>query len=534
MISWKNHWGEDVTAGICDIQIGDRMIQTYRDMPVNLYQVLCLTSEKYSDKTALINYDDKSYTYGCFCQMVNAFADVLTNTYHVCKGKHVGMLLYNGIEFCVAYLALCKLGAVVVSLPGKYQKPELFSLVEKANLDYLICEEHFYDWFVEYPEIVCILCKDHEKVGYGFKYLVSDGLGSCKVTIENDLNDPVILMFTSGTTSQSKGVLLKNYNVMHSVVAYVRTLKLTEKDMALVATPMYHITGLVCILATMIASGGSLHMLKKVDPDVMIQSCIEKQVTYLHASPTVFAMLLGKSSKYPQLTSVTKLACGSGNMPPENIRRLKNWIPNAQFHTIFGMTETSGAGTIFPIGAADSEYIGASGVPMPNLEVKVIDENGQNLPNGEIGEICVKAAFVLEKYYQNESDSISRDGWLQTGDMGYCNDAGYLYIVDRKKDMINRGGEKICSFDIENELQMMSGIVEAAVVAKPDKKYMEVPVAMVHMDEESKWTEEEIKAYLKGRVAKYKVPEEVYFISEIPKTVNGKVDKKMLRTYLKK
>lgn len=530
MITWKGHWSEKATAGLSDIKIGEKMIQTYVDMPANLYQALCLTKLKYPEKTALINYDGKCYSYSCFGQMVDILAEALVRKYHICKGKHVGMLLYNGIEFCVTYLALCKLGAVVVSLPGKCQKPELLSLVEKADLDYLVCEEYYYEWFADKKEIIRILCENHEK-GYGFEYLVSDISDTSFVLTENDLNDPVILMFTSGTTSQSKGVLLKNYNVMHAVEAYIRTLELTEKDTAIVATPMYHITGLVCILAVVLASGGKLHILKKVDPDLMLKSCLEHKVTYFHASPTVFAMLLAKSKDYPDIPSVTKFACGSGNMVPENIRRLKKWMPNAKFHTIFGMTETSGAGTIFPVGAADSEYIGASGVPMPNMEVKIVDELENKLPYGEVGEVCVKASFVLEAYYKSNSDSI-KDGWLKTGDMGYCNEAGYLYIVDRKKDMINRGGEKICSFDVENKLQMMPGIVEAAVVGKPDKKYMEIPVAMVCVDKEYELTEEEIKAYLRERIAKYKVPEKVYFVPEIPKTVNGKVDKKTLRAQL--
>ena len=166
---------------------------------------------------------------------------------------------------------------------------------------------------------------------------------------------------------------------------------------------------------------------------------------------------------------------------------------------------------------------------MPNMEVKIVDEDGKELQNGEVGEVCVRAGFVLEAYYKLETDSISEDGWLKTGDMGYCNDAGYLYIVDRKKDMINRGGEKICSFDIENELQQMPEIMEAAVVGIPDKKYIEIPVAAVRVKAGSDYTEESIKEYLRGRIAKFKVPESILFVTEIPKTVNGKVDKKTLR-----
>ena len=532
MVSWKDHWDSTVKEGITLQKIGGRMIETYQNMPVNLYAALLRTKEKFAERIALVNYDGEQFSYNRFTEMVDALGVVLKNVYHIEKGDHVGLLLYNGIEFCVAYLALCKIGAVVCSLPGKYKEPELCSLADKADLQFLICEEFFASWFERRPEVVRIVSRRHEECGYGFAYLMQNLSTQDRTQTENDLNDPVILMFTSGTTSHSKGVLLRNYNVMHSVEAYIRVLDLTEEDIALVATPMYHITGLVCILAVMISCGGRLHIHKKVDPDEMIRTCLKDGITYLHASPTVFSMMLSKSREYPELTSITDLACGSGNIPPKNIQRLKNWIPNAKFHTVFGMTETSGAGTIFPNGAADSEYIGASGVPMPNMQIRIMDDNNTELPVGEVGEVCVKASFVLEQYYKEQLDAISEDGWLKTGDLGYCNEAGYLYIVDRKKDMINRGGEKICSFDIENELLLLPGVIEAALIGKPDPKYMEVPVAMLHVEDSFTMTVDEIKEFLMKRVARYKVPEEIWFVPEIPKTINGKVDKRALRVIL--
>lgn len=137
------------------------------------------------------------------------------------------------------------------------------------------------------------------------------------------------------------------------------------------------------------------------------------------------------------------------------------WPPRARFHTVYGMTETAGAGTVFPGGAADSPWIGASGIPMPDLQISIVNEDNLELTENQIGEICLKGSFVVDGYENQKSDSITEDGWLKTGDLGYYNQAGYLYIVDRKKDMINRGGEKICSFDIENAIHDLPGIAEA-------------------------------------------------------------------------
>ena len=316
---------------------------------------------------------------------------------------------------------------------------------------------------------------------------------------------------------------------MNSVEAYAATLRLTQLDSSVIATPMYHVTGMICILSVMLAVGGTVYLMKKVDADRILTCFLENNITFYHASPTVFTILLEKRSSYPLIPSVKSFACGSGNMAPENIRKLKEWMPQAEFHTVYGMTETSGAGTIFPGGAADSPWIGASGIPMPDLRIKIADDDGTELMENQIGEICLKGSFVVEEYYKQKVDSITEDGWLRTGDLGYYNQAGYLYIVDRKKDMINRGGEKVCSFDIENTIHTLPGVVEAVVVGVPDSKYMEVPAAVIKLEKGTNVRAEDIKEMLKTRVARFKIPEYIVFVEDIPKTHNGKIDKRMIK-----
>ena len=145
-------------------------------------------------------------------------------------------------------------------------------------------------------------------------------------------------------------------------------------------------------------------------------------------------------------------------MPAGSIRKIKNWLPQIEFYTIYGMTEVSSPATTFPVSATESPYITSSGVPIPGLDIKIVDEEGNEVPNGEIGEILMYGTGVLEAYYNMQSDLITPDGWLRSNDLGYVNDEGYLWIVDRKKDMINRGGEKICAYDIENTLHNLPQI----------------------------------------------------------------------------
>lgn len=222
-------------------------------------------------------------------------------------------------------------------------------------------------------------------------------------------------------------------------------------------------------------------------------------------------------------------------MPKDKILALHQWLPQSKFHTVYGLTETTSPGTIFPEDAATSPYIGSSGVPIPGMNVKIIDEDTREEVDDpeHIGEIWLSGTNILVSYYKMETPLI-KDGWLNTGDLGYFNKDGYLYIVDRKKDMINRGGEKVTSFDIENEIYHFQGVNDAAVVGIPDEIYGEVPVAVITVKPGYTVHEEELLLYLKGRMAKYKLPTQIKILDKMPETPNGKVNKRYIRTLFNK
>ena len=531
MLSWENYWPDLLRERIKEAGAGGRNIHVYEGMADSIYHAFGLTAARWPGKTAVVDDKGQALTYGRLLDMTDRMAASLKKKTGIQKGERIGILLYNGPEFCVSYLAANKIGGVAVPLPGKFQRPEILSLLEKADVTTIICEEKFEPWFENLEHVTVIVSKSGPDFGLDWILRdmedneITDGVGTW--------DDSAILMFTSGTTSRSKGVAMKNYQVMNSVEAYAATLRLTQLDSSVIATPMYHVTGMICILSVMLAVGGTVYLMKKVDADRILTCFLENNITFYHASPTVFTILLEKRSSYPLIPSVKSFACGSGNMAPENIRKLKEWMPQAEFHTVYGMTETSGAGTIFPGGAADSPWIGASGIPMPDLRIKIADDDGTELMENQIGEICLKGSFVVEEYYKQKVDSITEDGWLRTGDLGYYNQAGYLYIVDRKKDMINRGGEKVCSFDIENTIHTLPGVVEAVVVGVPDSKYMEVPAAVIKLEKGTNVRAQDIKEMLKTRVARFKIPEYIVFVEDIPKTHNGKIDKRMIKEWMR-
>lgn len=522
-------WDEDVNRDMKKREILGRSYLLYRDADRNLYESLRRTTDQYPDKTALVDNYGRACTYREFLGKVDCFAQYLFEELGVYRHKRVGLMLYNGVEFCVAFLALIKLGAITVPLPSKYKKPEVLSLAEKAEIDGIICEKEFSPWFMEFTEQSggFLLEAGDAKDGYGLEECekrqikLHDSLG--------EEQDDVIIMFTSGTTSQSKGAVLKNFNVMHAIISYQRVLKITETDKSIIPVPIYHITGMVALLGLFLYSGGTLYLHRQFNAERVLQCVLDNGLTFIHSSPTIFILLLAEKDKFPKLPSLRAFACGSSNMAKEKLKELHDWLPDMSFYTVYGLTETSSPATVFPGDAAVSPYIGSSGIPIPGTQFKVVDEEGKEQPNGQNGEVCIRGSVVLDRYLNLKTEALSEDGWLHTGDIGYFNSQGYLFIVDRKKDMINYGGEKVPSFDVENEIYKLTQVYETAVVGVPDACYGEVVGAAVTLKPGTSLSENEIIEFLKDKLAKYKRPRKILFLKEIPKTPNGKIDKRTIK-----
>ena len=529
MYSGKELWKGIIPFQLEKVKVSEhREIETYPDLPVNLYTALVRTAAKYPDKPAV--YDDCGHTatFRELLEKTDRFASYLKSEAGVKRGDRIAVMLYNSLEFGVVFLAVNKLGAVAIPFQTKYREVEIHSLLAKAFPSYVITDPHFAEWFAPCRDQGAgILVIGDIHAGYGLEGMESDP--ALVPETEGELTDDALMVFTSGTTSQSKGVVIKNFNIMHAVVSYEITLRMKDTDVAVIPVPMYLITGLIAIFGLFIRCGGTVYIQQFFDADEVLTCVRDHNVTFVHASPTVFSLLLAKAPFYPELPSLTKFACGSSNMPKEKIRQLHAWLPQSAFHTVYGLTETTSPGTIFPVDAATSPYIGSSGIPIPGMNYRIVREDGSDADPYEVGTVMLNGANLLDSYYQLDTPLL-KDNWLDSGDLGYANEEGYIFIVDRKKDMINRGGEKITSFDVENEIYQIKGIVDAAVVGIPDEKYGEVPVAVVKAEPGFSMTEQEIRAYLKTRLASYQVPAAIRFVDEIPVTPNGKVNKKYIRT----
>ncbi len=522
-------WGEEAYSDICDWEYGGFTYRIYREALElkTMYGVLRRAAERTPGKVYLVDEWGHECTFAELLDHTERVAQYLYEEIGIRRGDHVGIMVYNSIEFCAVYYALSKLGAVLVSLPTKFKRDEVDSLVDKAGVRLIICNTKYEEWFGVYREsgVTVISIGDgargYELVPYE---LEREEYFSCEAGPE----DPAVIIFTSGTTSQSKGAVLRNFNILHAIISYQWILRLTPDDLTVTPAPMYHITGMIAVQSLFAYVGAKIFLQIKYDPARVADLIRTEKLTFIHATPTIFIMLLDQRREGEQLESITQLMAGSSSMPIEKIRELHDWMPNMAFRTTYGLTETTSVGVSFPGDAAVSPYIGSVGLPAPGLDVAVWDDNGNEVPDNTLGEIMFRGSAIITEYLNLDSKLIE-DCWLHTGDIGYFNDDGYLWVVDRKKDMINYGGEKVPSFDIENAIYQLGGIREVAVIGGKDARYGEVVGAAISLKEGARWTAEQIREELRPRLAKFKIPREIRFMDEIPKTENNKINKKYIR-----
>lgn len=533
MLTNTEHWGDNIENLTETRVIDNKEYLTFKDIQTNMYDILKEKATTTPNKIGVVDSFHNNYTYKKLLELTDDFTAYLYKEKGISKGSHIGLVLYNSIEFIVSYLAGQRLGAVIIPFPTKYNQKGLLNLISKSDCNLIIAEEKFVGWIKKSStfkdNIIACNTKENE---YGFKNITI--YRNFKLDYSVNLSDIALIVFTSGTTSRSKGAMIKNYNLQHAISAYQHTLDINENDSTILSIPIYNVTGLIATFSLFLKIGGTVRIHKFFDSQLLIKEIIKYNVTFFHGSPTVFALMLKEKQKYNSIPSLRLLACGSGNMSSSSIKELKNWIPKTEFRTIYGLSETSSPGTIFPTDAATSEFLGSSGTSIPGLQIKIVNEELEELAINQRGEVMLKGTNVILSYYNLDTDLITKNNWLKTGDIGYVNELGYLYIVDRKKDMINRGGEKIYSLDIENAISEIEGVDEVAVVACKNNLYGEIPVAVITVKAGFSLEEDEIKSKLSHVLAKYEVPEKIIIKEEIIKTPNGKIDKKLIRENLEK
>jgi acyl-CoA synthetase (AMP-forming)/AMP-acid ligase II len=485
-----------------------------------------------------IRFEDRAISYTqlrdrCW-RLSNALAKVAE------PGDRVAILAENCPEYVDCYYGVPGASMALTLLNYRLSARELTYIIGNSAPRVLIVEQKYLPVIrqirAELPSVeqLILIGEDAEDC---INYDAFLATGSPQEPVRRpDEGDLCWLLYTSGTTGLPKGAMLSHKNIMAAALNSMVNWDASVDDVCMFTFPQFHVAGYVMPLYHL--RGYPVILMRSFDPDAVLSKVETFRVTSTAMAPTMIAMLLEdpRTDQY-DLSSLRRIGYGASAMPLEVLRRARAKWPGVGFSTGFGMTELSGnvmyMGPLDHERAADQglELLRSVGRQMPLARVRVIDEEGHDAPPGVSGEIVVKGDQVLMGYWRNPEATQSSflDGWFRSGDVGRWDEDGYLYIVDRKKDMILTGGENVYPREVEEVLYQHPAVVEAAVVGAPDPKWGEKVVAVISLRAGHEASGAELVAFCRERIASYKKPRHVVFIDTLPKNASGKVLKRELR-----
>lgn len=451
-------------------------------------------------------------------------------------GDRVAFIEKNGAEFFEVAFGLFKLGAVGVPVNWRLAPPEMLHILEDSGATVVVVGSEFFD-HLEAIEGQLTTVRTIVAVGaHGRWPDFDDWIAEYPdedpgVTTESD--DIAFLMYTSGTTGLPKGVMLSSGNYLCKATGIAKEWRFSADSVSLAVMPMFHMAGSGWVLVGLY-EGATTVVLRDVDPVAILDSIARHRITNLLLVPAVIQMMLAAPSvEDAEFSSVRAIVYGASPITDDVlIRGLERF--KCEFLQVYGMTETTGSVTQLdehdPIGRP--HLLRSCGKPFPWVEVRIVDDQGRDVPVGTIGEVWTRSAQNMLGYWNNPAATaatITGDGWLKTGDAGYVDRDGFIYLHDRKKDMIVSGGENVYPIEVENALMTHPGVDDVAVVGVPDDKWGEAVKAIVVAAAGIAPTEAELIAYARERLAGFKLPKSVDFVEVLPRNPSGKLLKRELR-----
>jgi long-chain acyl-CoA synthetase len=491
-------------------------------------------------------------------ELSDAFAVALGGL-GVRAGDRVALYVQNVPQFVIAMLAAWKAGGIAVPVNPMNRARELDAVLRDSGARVLVCLEGLYrdvargviedgglETVVVTTSELDYRARDDQRVFAGVERIDHPGAHDLAVLIEQHRgqvpadvtfgpDDTAFLTYTSGTTGPPKGAMNTHGNVVFNSQAYRQWCGLGPDDVILGVAPLFHITGLIAGVTTSLLLGAPLVLAYRFEPSAMLETIHDERATFTVGSITVFiALMNAPDAQREALASLTRIWSGGAPIPPSTVKAFQ-----AQFgqyiHNIYGLTETTSPSHGVPYDATapvdDASGALSVGVPVFNTVVRIVGDDGQDLPAGEVGEIVTSGPMVVPGYWNKPEETAHAlpGGALHTGDVGYMDATGWFYIVDRKKDQINAGGYKVWPREVEDVLYQHEAVREAAVVGVPDAYRGETVKAYVSLRPGQSATAEELIAFCRQQMAAYKYPRQVEFLDELPKTVSGKLLRRELR-----
>lgn len=540
------------------------MPHTLRPYPERtLLDVMGDTVRERPEHTALI-FKGTRMSYARLEQLTNAFGAALV-AQGVQKGDRVALLLPNSPQSIIAQLGVWKAGAIACPINSLYTPPELEHALDEVGAETVVVLTPFYDKVkalqarTQVRRVIATNIKEYlpthmrwlftllkeKKEGHRIQLqpgdlwwqeLVRQHADAPRPAVALALDDPAILLFSGGTTGAPKAALGTHHALLMSAMqlhAYGRTMLTDWDDIITLVMPMFHVYGNMALNTSLVARWPMAVVPNPRDIDDLLATITKVRPAVLHGVPTLFIALLNhprvKAGKV-DFKSLKVCYAGAAPLLVETKRQFEA-LTGGSLLDAYGMTETMLAAVVCPVHGAYKA--GSTGIPVPDVDVKIVDiESGEQvLPLGEIGEVCVSAPQIMVGYWgkPEETAAMIRDGWVYTGDLGYLDEDGYLFIVDRKKDLIKPGGFQVWPREVEEVMATHPAVAEVSVAGVPDEYQGEAVKAWVVVRAGQTVTVDELRAYCRERLTGYKVPKTIEFRTELPKTMVGKVLRRELK-----
>ena len=505
-------------------------------MSYNLDENLKRSASSFPDSIAYI-YRDKSVTYTELNQQVDRLAAGLSAR-GIGKGDGVAVLLGNSPEFLITYYGILRLGAFVVPMNPLYTKEEINYILDdsqaKAVIAHISVEPKLSEVREQLKNLKLVIYTDAEDQECTWEHLMETRnnvyLSPFNVCLSPfiDQEDLAVILYTSGTTGKPKGAMLSHRNLASNADAISELIELHDKDCVVSVLPMFHVFCMTICLNAPIACGATVLIVPKFSPLDVVRTIREKKATVFAGVPTMYNFIFQlPESTAEDFLSIRLCISGGASIPVELLQKFENKY-NVFILEGYGLSETSPLVAINPLNGTRKP--GSIGLDIPGVKSKIVNEEGKELPRGEVGELVVQGPNIMNGYLRMPEATLAAfiDGWFYTGDLATMDEEGYIYIVDRKKDMIIVGGYNVYPREVEEVLYQHPAVVEAAVIGVSDGEYGENVKAYVVVNDEQ-ITMNDIIRFCQDKLVKYKLPRHVEFSKELPKNSTGKILRRELR-----
>ncbi len=513
---------------------GDRIVRCYAERPRSLHAMFGAALQRAPHACALACEGERTSYAQCDAIVRRLAAGLAVRG--VRAGERVVMFIDNRPEFVFVLLALSRLGAVAVPVGVREQRPGLAYIVRQCGAIGIVADAALAERLPDASDAPALRLRVAIGAATGcvpFDALLDDG-ATAPIAAMPAETDVAVILYTSGTTGNPKGAMLTHVNIAHSVLHFQVCMKLRDGEVSALAVPASHVTGLIAVIATMLQVAGTTVIVPAFQAEPFIALMQRERVTHTLMVPAMYNLcLLLPAFAQADLSAWRIGGYGGAPMPVSTIDALAQRLPGLTLLNCYGATETTSPTTMIPMGHT-RDHADSVGVALPLAEVRVMDDTGRELPRGETGELWIAGPMVVPGYWANPEATAASftAGWWHSGDLGTVDAQGFVRVFDRKKDMLNRGGYKIYSVEVENVLMGWHGIVEAAVVGKPCPVLGERVHAFVHAPGRAP-DDAALRAFCAARLADYKVPESVTWTdAPLPRNANGKLMKRLLRERL--